>query len=648
MSPYERHEIERTDGGRQITERRSYVPAIASTSAALMFGAVAFWMGAGGGSDVPGGPPTLPTQAIGPPNAPVLTAVTPIIDSVTFRLDMTTFAGSGGDTHDSTRIMVDSAGGDFTAPLLDTITGPVTVDSVAHGFAHTGVYDFVALHKGTTGGWSDTSGVVQRTVLFTPAPITDLSVVSATTSSLTLQWTTVHNGQGGKANHGTRYKNITGDTASFIWWETQEGASEQFDSLGSAIGEVVQKEITGLIAGDTYEFGVITYAGEPGVDVTWGPLPTPETRAVGTTQAGGGGGPVAPSTPTLSLGATSDTSAIQMTSSGFDGQNQTHDSTEWRLDDNSDMSSPFHVTSSTVDKTSHLVTDNANLTGDVTYYGDVRYFASATGWTSRSAIKSVVNTAPPPPGSGDHPNEPSGMTLYREWLGQSLTVTGQWGEADTGPAKHSIVTEGGLPSGNPALYRKTYPAGMTLDGAGTEFLFTAGDWMWEERSYVSMWIRPDSDWVGHPAGANKVFYIEVNKAGGGKDFNFFFLMTGSGSGTLKAAVELQNMFWCPGSSARFTSNATIPRGVWTQVEVLLTMNTPGNADGKVQTWINGNLVINEDGATNGVCNMEISQHSDPRVVGMQMNSIYGGRAEGTLAETQILDADNMYMSGGPR
>lgn len=620
-------------------------------------GTVAFW-GIGMGGGLAGGPPSLPSEAAGPPNAPIINSVTAAGDSVTFRVSMSDFSGSQADTQDSTRVMVDTAGGDFTNPLVDSLSGPQTADTISHGFADGATYDFVALYKGASGGWSDTSSVTQKTVTFSPGQINDLSVIAATDSSLTFGWSTVHNGLGDVAFHNWRCKNITGDTASFSWGGTQEFNDQFFDSIGSSVDESVSREVTGLISGDKYECGILAYRGEPNVDAVYGPIPTSETRAVGTVQAGGGGDPVAPSTPSVSLSATSDTNSIQMTGSGFDGENQTHDSTQYRLSDSDDMSSPFYDETVSSGLTSHLATDNANLDAGATVYGDMRYFASSTGWTDRSSIESVVNSAP---SSGEF-KEPNGFFQLREWTGTSLLSTG-WTEFGTNQAhKHSKVDTAGLPSGNAALYRHTYPSGTSSDGVGTENLNSlqaSPGWFpnGTDELYVRFWLRISANWVGHTTGTNKILYFGSDSEGAmGTANEMYMTMFGTGSSdlTLRLAGQKNDIqrqsFAYDGARVGGTNqggngvspskaDATITRGVWHLIEMHFIANSAdGVADGEVHGWVDGTKIWQYTSGYELLYN--------PRILGLKWDAIYGGLDPGgTLSVTQTQDKDDIYISG---
>lgn len=307
--------------------------------------------------------------------------------------------------------------------------------------------------------------------------------------------------------------------------------------------------------------------------------------------------PVAPSTPTLSLSATSDTSDIQMTGSGFDGQNQQHDSTQWRLDNNSDMSSPFFDATAATNLTSRLVTDNANLDADATYYGDVRYFASSTGWTSRSAIKSVVNSAP----SEGHPNEPSGMTVFRDrpFTTSPLPATGteRFSLVEWDGHKEEIVTsgyEGTPPVSPPSVIALEYTQGQEA-GAGSVQQGIDGDSDFiADTLYLQFQIQvPDSAAIHYPAGS-KLFYIKNAKPHSGSGDKVFALMRGGGEdmlGTPKLNLQVQDNEEACGAFQNYSANVgsgSIPRGVWVELEFIFIANTPGVCNGEMHAWINGN------------------------------------------------------------
>lgn len=523
-----------------------------------------------------GGPP--PGASYDPPATP--TAVVTVLDTSNLVVTVPPFNGDQDDTYDSLRILVDSAGKGFGTPLVDQRTGPVLVDTITDNanFTTGMVVDVVVLQKGENGGWSDTSAVAQKTIDTKPSPITTLTVIAQTDTSITLRWVTTPNGIGGVSFHNHRFEDITGGAEVYTWGGANEFANQFFDSLGVNPGDTVQFEKKGLSPGRTYEFGVLAYRGEPDVNATYAatvPI-SGQTTAVGTTTGGSPGGP--PGTPALSLAPTADTSNVQMNSSGFNGPGQTHDSTRWVLDNNSDLSSPFLDLRTTTNLTSFLYTSNANLTAGVTYYGAVYHFGNPGGWSARSNIASVVNSAP----STDHPNEPPGMIPLAEtdfcdantgvagdgYTGQSQFQKGGWNLGNlnqqstlSGHANghkltlQSVSNTGGEtppfpPRGGDCFMSQNFDSGVDWQGGAGRPApgvynpnvvggpFPTGG---VKRIYVHWIAYVSTDWTHNVASFQKTGYV-VN--GGGGEVNHFMIHgfagpanTQSGGGRVKFNLQ---------------------------------------------------------------------------------------------------------------
>jgi hypothetical protein len=130
----------------------------ASTATALTFGAFSFFGGFGGAVILV--PPSDQAQAggsgappTGAPNAPTTIATVYRTEGDSLWIDLGTYTGSGGDAQDSAYILVDTAGGDFSAPQYfgDTLAA-IQRDSIA---ADSGaVVDIITGYHGEAGGWS--------------------------------------------------------------------------------------------------------------------------------------------------------------------------------------------------------------------------------------------------------------------------------------------------------------------------------------------------------------------------------------------------------------------------------------------------------------------------------------------------------------
>ena len=208
-----------------------------------------------------------------------------------------------------------------------------------------------------------------------------------------------------------------------------------------------------------------------------------------------------------------------------------HSKSQWQLDGNSDLSSPFY-NDSALALTAHLATDSSNLDAEGTYYGRVRY-KNQYGWGAWSNIASVVNVAPPPPGScSGGSNEPPAYT--------QLTCRDFDAQPELGWSNHTnaygaitIETDVTAPTGgNNNVGRITHPAGAK----SAEFASPKTTWYITNNPtevYAAFYHMVDAGWEGHPSGVNKVMWFsDDTMEGGGSPVLLAFNSSGSGPGQL--------------------------------------------------------------------------------------------------------------------
>jgi len=99
-----------------------------------------------------------------------------------------------------------------------------------------------------------------------PDQVTDLTVVQATTTTLTLNWTEVDDGLGNASSYTARFR----PTTTLVWTEITSGGCGA-PIAGTTIGEVVACTADGLQAGTVYFFEVRPFRGTLGVDALFGP-----------------------------------------------------------------------------------------------------------------------------------------------------------------------------------------------------------------------------------------------------------------------------------------------------------------------------------------------------------------------------------------
>ena len=99
-----------------------------------------------------------------------------------------------------------------------------------------------------------------------PGQVIDLTVVQATSTTLTLNWTEVNDGFGNPSSYTARFR----PTTTLAWTDITNGACGP-PIAGSMIGEVLSCTVDGLQAGTVYFFQVRPFRGTLGVDALFGP-----------------------------------------------------------------------------------------------------------------------------------------------------------------------------------------------------------------------------------------------------------------------------------------------------------------------------------------------------------------------------------------
>lgn len=165
--------------------------------------------------------------------------------------------------------------------------------------------------------------------------------------------------------------------------------------------------------------------------------------------------------------------------------------------------------------------------------------------------------------------------------------------------------------------------------------------------YMSMWMKMSSNWVGHPTGVNKVMHFWTKGAN-----TVVMIVRGTGSGTLTAAFNLQGLAgaysWMDGSTQVTSTEVNlmpnlgaaceVKRGQWHKYETVLTNNTPGVADGRIEYWLDG---------------VKCGDFKNIMIVGAGQNNkweevmwspTWGGMG-GTITDTFSAEMDHIYISG---
>jgi len=251
-----------------------------------------------------------------------------------------------------------------------------------------------------------------------------------------------------------------------------------------------------------------------------------------------------------------------------------------------------------------------------------------------TATASPPPPPPPPPPPTGNTNEPAGLTLISN---RPFNAINELGWADEGNGG-TVIQDPTAPKSPTNILRTVLPAGFQ-GGGGTEW----GEMNFLAKTvYVSMWTRESANWEGHEGSlTNKRFYIYTTT-----DVPSIFLsMEGSGSGPLQPYIEGQNIVkggegygdpqnpdWGP----NLVPAAQAVRGQWHNIELVISMNSVGQADGYFDLWLDGVHISHYTGI--------MFQSSSPSWRLLHYTNLWGGGG-GTVAQTMWLDWDNLYISG---
>jgi hypothetical protein len=231
-------------------------------------------------------------------------------------------------------------------------------------------------------------------------------------------------------------------------------------------------------------------------------------------------------------------------------------------------------------------------------------------------------------------NEPAGFTRFTEHYFNSINNSdgagvGLWSNT----TDFTITQDFTAPRSPPNVAQFTYPAGFQAGSAPghIEFDLPAN----VTQLYLSFWMKLSPGFEGQSSETNKVVFVWI------LDHPAVFL-SNQGSGTtdpLVPTVRYQESF---DPRAYFRQNVgpeqVMTRGQWRKWEVLLIANTPGQSDGVIRYWIDG---------------QRVGDYTDVRVrdsVGtwqyVYLQPIWGGIG-GAVTATQYLWVDHLVVSGKP-
>jgi hypothetical protein len=192
----------------------------------------------------------------------------------------------------------------------------------------------------------------------------------------------------------------------------------------------------------------------------------------------------------------------------------------------------------------------------------------------------------------------------------------------------SIAQDATAPKSPSNVIRATYAAGF---GGGSSPVNAELSHAGHRVLYISYWAKLSANFQGHLTGVNKQVY---EWAGGAPIF--YFEAYGVGSGNLMPRVVLQGTPADNVYSPNLVPSATIPRGQWFNIEIVLGGNSSGAADGSVDWWLNGVHIGSQSGVqwTSGATSWGI----------FSLRPIWGGVGD-VVSSTMTFDVDHLYISG---
>jgi hypothetical protein len=270
----------------------------------------------------------------------------------------------------------------------------------------------------------------------------------------------------------------------------------------------------------------------------------------------------------------------------------------------------------------------------------------STGWESTEitattgGVTGISNSFQVLVVSADHPNEPAGMTQTDDRGFDALDEEG-WNDENN----ISIISDASAPLTPNNVGQILYPAGGT--GGGVSFGRAWRGTGSHKIKYVDTWVKFSSNFQNHPSGVNKMHHFFV----GGLNR----LLTLAKGQNLIAMFGLQQIaeaynpgYGTPGTSLHLIPNlvaeslAYLTRNQWHRLIMVMTANTSGQADGRVEMWVaqnEGTLLKTHDYSgikfTTGA----------PTFNEMHWSPTWGGVSGTTVSAEMYFWCDHLYISG---
>jgi hypothetical protein len=208
-----------------------------------------------------------------------------------------------------------------------------------------------------------------------------------------------------------------------------------------------------------------------------------------------------------------------------------------------------------------------------------------------------------------------------------------WDDIEALQTNLNITTDPSAPASPPSVIQWTYPQGFVggSSPATIQHRIPSGT----KAVYFDLSTKISSNWWGENSSTNKMLFVWINNGA-----KFFISAEGNRNGPLQPQLRIQGTNI--DARRRFIPNANttpvwVERGQWQRWEVLLVANTPGQLNGQIYWWLDGQLISNytDIGFVNSTESSDWNYFAG--------NPIYGGGAT-VVPETQYLWWDNVYIS----
>jgi hypothetical protein len=306
------------------------------------------------------------------------------------------------------------------------------------------------------------------------------------------------------------------------------------------------------------------------------------------------------------------------------------------------------------------VTSVTNAIGEVSATWTLGHLAGIhTVRVSSPGLPSLTFSADaqlPRSGGSSHPNEPAGFVRFAEHNMSSLPayprsiggLAGSWfGFPQNDPDLVLVTPDTAAPESPPNVIQTKFKQGLNAGSAPVNMggWDAAGSGAAGQKSkmYLSVWVKivgPDyeNQLVGTKLGF--VGYAEASNSAANQGY---WLLAGNGATSIQNSFQM-SFFQQNNVTRRMNQNASTARlmtaGVWHQWEVVLELNTLGQANGVFKMWVDGTLIMNYSDV------VYITTGETNRFFSWKWNPTWGGIG-GVRSRSDQINIDHVYMSGVP-